>query len=177
MAMTHRGHLQTRLQTILTSIDQGAPDPYFYTQLFEKEKGVSLIAIFNNGIDPDPLFSGSVVGRIYLDPENNLCLALWPLTKDPPPSWRKEILLPAVKAFEFEFLGKITPPEHGVKEKSRPINAALAWKSHWSKTVREIPGVIRLTVYEEGVKEPSQYAFILPVAEPFVTYTTHKAAI
>lgn len=175
--MTHRGHLQTRLQIILTSIDRGSTDSYFYTKQFEKENGVSLVTIFDNGIDPDPVFSGSIVGRIYLDEGKNLCLATWPQTKEKNRPWRKEVLFTNVKNFEFEFLGKKSAPEHGVKDQSRPINATLAWKMDWPKTSKDVPGIIRLTLYEEDSKEPIRYAFILPVSEPFVTYLEKKTEI
>lgn len=177
MAMTHRGHLQTRLQSILTSIDQSAPAPYFYTKQFEKEKNLSLIAVFDNGIDPEPAFSGTIIGRIYLDPKRNLCLATWPLSKEKNPPWRKEILLPAVKEFRFQFLGKITPPEHGVTEKIEPINATHAWRSRWPKNMAEVPSIIRLTIHQETSEKPIQFAFILPIMEPFVTYREKQAAI
>jgi hypothetical protein len=174
LAISNRGHLQTRLQTILTSIDRGSMDPFFYTKQFEKEKNLSLIAIFDNGIDPDPQFSGSILARIYLDPEKNLCLATWPLTKEKNRPWRKEILFPNVKDFEFEFLGEKSASEHGIKENSRPITAKLAWKSNWAKTTHEVPGIIRLTLFEESSDKPLRYAFILPVSEPFITYSERK---
>lgn len=170
MALANRGYLQTRLQSILTSIDRGSPDPYFYTQQFEKEKTLSLFVIFDNGIDPEPAFSGSIMGRIYLDSKKTLSLDTWPLTQGKNDPWRKEILLPHVKDFEFEFLGAISASEHGKKESLRLINANYAWRSQWPKSLQPISGIIRLTVYEEGMKEPVRYVFILPVIDPFVTY-------
>ncbi len=174
MAITNRGHLQTRLQTVLTSIDRSSMDPFFYTKQFEKEKHLSLIAIFDNGIDPDPAFSGPILGRIFLDQDKNLCLATWPLTKDKNRPWRKETLFPHVKDFEFEFLGTTSASEHGTKESSRPITAKLCWKSNWPKSVHEVPGIIRLTLVEESSDKPLRYAFILPVSEPFITYSERK---
>jgi len=174
MAIMNRSHLQTRLQTVLTSIDRSQMAPFFYTKQFDKEKTLSLIAIFDNGIDPDPAFSGSIIGRIFLDRENNLCLATWPITKGKNRPWRKEILFPKVKHFEFAFLGEKTAAEHGAKESSVPITATLAWKSAWHKNVHEVPGIIRLTLYEETQSKPIQYAFILPITEPFITYYEKK---
>lgn len=176
MHVSKRGYLQTRLQSVLTSIDRGSLDPYFYTKQFDKEKNPSLILLFDNGIDPDPAFSGTILARIYLDEKKNLNLTTWPLNKKKDISWRNEILLSNVSDFEFEFLGKISASEHGRQEKIRPITATLAWRTLWPKSERTIPGIVRLTVYEEGVKEPVQYAFILPESEPFVTYR-EKAAM
>lgn len=151
-------------------------DPFFYTKQFEKETHPSLIAIFDNGIDPDPAFSGPIIGRIYLDRDKNLSLATWPLTKDKNRPWRKEILFPHVSDFEFEFLGEQSAAEHGTKENSRPITAKYAWKSTWPKAVHMVPGIIRLTLLEENSNKPLRYAFILPVSEPFITYSERKKA-
>lgn len=170
MAISNRGHLQTRLQTVLTAIDRGTAEPFLYTKQFEKEKSLSLIALFDNGIDPDPSYSGSIIGRIFIDQQKNLCLATWPLDKNKNRPWRKEILLPHVESLEFEFLGKRSATEHGKKEKIRPITATLAWRSFWSITQDDIPSIIRLSVREEKQKEPLRFAFILPTSEPFVTY-------
>lgn len=176
MTISNRGYLQTRLQTILSAIDSGSSEPYLYTKQFEKEKSISLITLFDNGIDPDPAYSGSIMGRIFLDEEKNLCLATWPLGNEKNRPWRKEVLLPHVKSFEFEFLGKRSASEHGKKEKIRPINANLAWRTEWAKFQSGVPSIIRLRVTEEKAKEPLQFAFILPSPEPFVTYMEKKAS-
>ncbi|MBX7066500.1 MAG: hypothetical protein K1X28_04660 [Parachlamydiales bacterium] len=165
MCISTRGHLQTRLQTIFTSLDHSA----FYTKTFEKEKSLSLVLSFDNGIDPEPDFSGPILGRIFLDPEHNLCLASWPATEEKTRPWRTEILQKNVSSFEFDFLGPNTAPEHGVKEKILPIDANLAWRSHWPKSLGKAPAIIRLTIYEEGKKDPVQYAFTLPISE-CITY-------
>lgn len=176
MAISNRGHLQTRLQTLLSAIDTGSSEPYLYTKQFEKEKSISLVTLFDNGIDPDPAYSGSIMGRIFLDSDKNLCLATWPLENEKNRPWRKEVLLPRVKSFEFEFLGKRTASEHGKKEKITPINANLAWRTKWAKFQSGVPSIIRLRVIEENGAEPLQFAFILPSFEPLVTYTEKKAS-
>lgn len=174
MCTNFRGHLQTRLQTVFTSVDRSAVDSYFYTKLLGKEPHLSLIVLFDNGIDPDPSFSGTILGKIYLDHEKNLCLCSWPLTSTENHLWRNEILFPKIEDFEFEFLGENSPPEHGVKETRRAINANLIWRSHWPKSLHGMPSVIRLNVYEEGNKEPTRYAFLLPVVD-CITYRGSKA--
>lgn len=174
MAVTSRGHLQTRLQNVLSSISHDSFDTPLYTKQFEKEPYPSLVAIFDNGIDPDPAFSGAVLGRLFLDGEHNLSLASWPLDKNKNHPWRKEILLPHVESFEFEFLGKNSATEHGKKETIRPINAALAWRTRWPKSQTEIPSIIRLTLQEEKSQEPLRFAFILPRPGHLVTYLRKK---
>lgn len=174
VAISNRSHLQTRLQTVFSAIDRSTSE-IFYTKQFEKEKSVSLITIFNNGIDPDPAYSGSVTGRIFIDPEKNLCLATWPLDKSKNRPWRKEILLSHIERLEFEFLGKRSASDSGKKEKIRPINAMFAWRELWSPSQAGIPSIIRLSVWEEKQKEPLRFAFILLTSEPLVTYIGKKA--
>lgn len=174
MAITARGHLQTRLQSLLSSISPPSFESPLYTEAFEKENSLSLVAIFDNGVDPDPAFSGPILGRLFLDEQSNLSLATWPLDKEHKHLWRKEILLPCVESFEFEFLGKNRAPEHGKKEKIEPINAAYAWHSHWSKSETRVPTIVRLNVQEEKAKEPLRFAFVLPRPDDLITYSEAK---
>lgn len=170
MAISNRGQLQTRLQSIFTTIDRGAGEPYFYTKQFEREKSSSLIAIFDNGIDPDPAYSGSITGRIFIDEEKNLCLATWPLDKSKNLPWRKEILLPQVESYEFEFLGALSASEHGKKEKVRSISPTVGWRSAWPESLTSVPTIIRMKIKQEKMEEPLYFAFILPAPASHVTY-------
>lgn len=107
-ALYQRQHFQTRISSLLNSIaprSSIAPSPgsSFYTL---NEKIPSLVAIFDNGIDPDPLFSGPILGKIYIDAGSNLTLALWPLEKTGKNLYRKEILLSGVENMRFQFLAK-----------------------------------------------------------------------
>jgi type II secretory pathway component PulJ len=176
-AIMDRNYLQVKLQTLFSSIDRSANAPYFYTQELEKEKTRGLVTIFDNGIDPDPAFSGTIQARLYLDENQNLCLTTQPFGSKTSHTSRKEILFPHVEHIEFEFLGKKRAPETGKQDDSRSINAAYAWRHEWSKTEREIPGIIRLTLQEKPSAKPIQYAFILPTAEPMVTYLKRGIAI
>ncbi len=169
MCILHRGHLQTRLQTVFTSIEPKEDRPFFYTEGLEREDFPSLFVLFNNGVDPDPSFSGPILGKIYLDEEKNLSLTTQPLNSEKSRSWRKEILFPKVQTFTFEFLGTQSPTEHGTKEKIYPINANLAWRTLWPRSLQKIPSLIRLKIYEEDTKDPLQFAFLLPIIDP-ITY-------
>lgn len=156
----NRAYLQTRLQSVLTSVIPGE----FYMKKFDREKTESLVIAFDNDIDPDPAFSGPIHGRIHIDEKQNLALSLWPPEQED--TWRKEVLLPNVERFEFEFLGK----KGTEKEKMRPINAQWAWRSRWTKTDLAIPSVIRLLVWEKKQEEPVRFAFLLPSSQPLITY-------
>ncbi len=175
MAISSRAYVQTRLQNILSSIHSDSIEASaLYTKYIDQEKQLSLIAIFNNGIDPDPLFSGSIIGRLYVDDDHNLALATWPLTKSKNPPWRKEILLTHVESFDLEFLGDASAAEDKNREKIRPITANYAWRSHHYPSQTTIPSMIRLTLQEEKNKEPLRFAFLLASTEPRVRY--HQGA-
>ena len=128
-----RQYLQTRLSDIFLSIAKERPDS-FYTKRFPKEKIESLVFFFDNGIDPDPHFSGVILGRLFVDEKNNLSLATWPLEKEiesEPLPWRKEILYPAVETIEPSFFGKTQ------KEK-------FSWETHWQKGEVTPPLMVRI---------------------------------
>ncbi len=151
--LCERQRLQTRLQDLFLS----AANTSLYTKkLPGDEKEESLVAVFDNGIDPDPAFSGKVLARVYLDADRNLSLAIWPhepaLKKNHP--WRNEILLSEVEGFEFLFFGK--------------KNMEFAWESRWTSNRNENPSMIRLRVQQKG--KSISYAFFFSSPEPLVTY-------
>jgi len=157
--LLERQRLQARLQDLFLSLR----DSSLYTKRFPKEKKESVVAIFDQGIDPDPAFSGSIVGRIYIDEEKNLSLAIWPLEKaGKKRPWRKEILLSNVEDFEFLFLGKNTGPA------IHPVNAQFAWYDTWPEERLDTPPMARLKVRQKGID--LFYAFFRASPEPLPTY-------
>lgn len=153
---------QTRLSILFTSLVPGStlphPLPSFYTV---EEGSTSLVTLFDNGIDPDPVFCGPVLCKLFLDPENNLSLALWPLNHPNPQFCRQEILLPQVKQLHFQFL---TLAQLGQPE----------WRTTWSKTSLTTPSVIRLQLGHQG--RDLNFAFHLPISEP-ISFQEEKSAI
>jgi type II secretory pathway pseudopilin PulG len=157
-----RQRLQTRLQDLFLTV---TPEhlPPIYTLVFPDEKKASLVVYFDHGIDPNPTFSGPVLGRIYLDEESNLVLAIWPLEKEKRNRpWRKEILLRHVTHFQFEFLGQRQ------KKEDVAVGNDLAWYQQWPKKRLEIPSMIRLAITQNKTK--LLFAFFLTTSEPFITY-------
>ncbi len=150
-----RQHFQTKLHDLFLS-----PSLLYTKKLADDQRKESLILMFDHGIDPDPQFSGSVIGRIYLDEKNNLSLALWP-SESKSQSWRKEILLSNVQEFQFSFLGKI---DKHVKKK---INSELGWHEKWIKSREDVPSMIRLRVKQK--ETTCSYAFF-PCKNELVNY-------
>lgn len=167
-ALLERQHLQNRLQSVLTSIVPVEDKASLYTKAFKKDEDPNLVLYFDNGIDPDPAFSGPTLARVFLD-QGSLCLATWPrdrqkMKKGPV---RQEILLHNVSSFHFRFL-------------VRNIDRSIGWKNEWPQKERwEIPSIICLDIWH-GIDKNEQpnlnLAFILPSQEPPIIYGEKKRA-
>ncbi len=170
-ALYERQHLQTRLSSLFTSIvPRSTVSPQHGSSFYSlNEKTPGFVAIFDNGIDPDPDFSGPILGKVFLDDQANLTLALWPLEKGEKKLFRKEILLPHVQNMRFQFLAKKNLQQ--VDPKAIPINAALEWRTNWPKYRWDIPSMIRFVIQQDD--NEISFAFSLPFIEPIVTY--HEA--
>ncbi len=167
-ALYQRQHFQIRLSSLFNSITPRSSMPpssgsSFYTLL---DKTPSFVAIFDNGIDPDPLFSGPILGKLYLDGGSNLTLVYWPLEKTDKPLYRKEILLHGVQNIRFQFLAKKTLQQKDSQAIS--INSSLEWRTDWPKNRWDIPSIIRVIFLHEN--QEISFAFMLPFIEPIVTY-------
>lgn len=165
-ALFQRQHFQTRMTTLFTSIVPRASTPPSTGSSFYTAEGKEIVAVFDNGIDPDPAFSGPILGKFFLDSDANLALALWPLEKLEKNLYRKEILLQQVQDIRFQFLAKKTAQAedpHAI-----PINESLEWRTNWPKTRWDIPSCIRLIVRQNN--QDIAFAFTLPFLEPIATY-------
>ncbi|MDE3055187.1 MAG: hypothetical protein KGI80_00605 [Verrucomicrobiota bacterium] len=141
-----RQHLQMRLSDLFLTLAKERP-PSFYTQAFPDAKEESIVLVFDNGVDPDPRFSGTILGRIFVDSKGNLSLAMWPLEKgDALLPWRKEILYSSVQKADFTFFG-------------RSQQETFVWDTHWSKERPSPPYMIRLKL--EKNQETTSFAWIL----------------
>ncbi len=162
-----RAYVQTRLEQIFTGLIAGDPKGSIYTQ------DESLVVVFNNGIDPDPSFSGPILAKIYLDEEHNLALALWPKeeVKKKERIWRKEVLLRNVSQCNWEFLGEkqgISTPEKK-RVAVRSVNGSLEWCSNWPLSFAGIPAVVRLVIALPDTV-PLHFAFRVPAGALIPTY-------
>ena len=163
--LLERQRLQERLESLLTNIEPQLLDhPSFYTDPISNNKTLSLIAVFNAGIDPDPAYSGPNTARLYLTKEGNFCLTQWPLKEE---GSRTETLLANVRALEWEFLGHPSDKNpHAVA-----ITDNWSWLKTWPKNKGALPSIIRLKFWcgidKNLQREPNlQLAVILPKQEP-----------
>jgi hypothetical protein len=155
-----REQLQTRLSSLFTSLVPRSflNMPSFYTL---EEGGIA--AIFDNGIDPDPAFSGPIRSALTLE-KGSLILTLFPLEEETPK--RREQLLSQVEAVHFQFLAKRDsqhPSPHAV-----PIGRTAEWRTVWPRESWDLPALIRMTLKQQ--EGDLAFAFPLPVSEPAIIY-------
>ena len=160
-------HLSMRLQTLLTNISSQSDlsdlaDAFFYTVQEES----SLVAIFNNGIDPDPLFSGPIRAKLFLK-NHDLILDLSPLEKMAKPMHRQETLLSEVNSLKLQFLAK--KDSLYLDPQATPIGNSFEWRTNWPKKRWDLPSHIRL--FLETVQGTQSFAFSLPFSEPTIIYS------
>lgn len=177
-----RLYLQQRLTDILStaSVEEnlfGNRELIFYTTKDENTSMLenSLILIYNNGVNALPWFSGTVLGRLYLDKNGRLCLTTWPS----PALWKKEgkvldklpskreILLEDVQNLSFEFY--VPPIAEEVKVKPKEVTtgrekiepAPGEWHKEWPDAYRELPALVKVVVETESM---DKFIFVIPVA-------------
>lgn len=184
-------YLENRLMAILPkAIAPNDPlkDFYFFTStpsdsLF-KVGSPSLIFTFDNGVNlVDAAFSNHVIGRIYLDKEGNLTLAVWPSIA----RWennenilaKREILLENVEELHFEFFvppdkqrsffqGE-TPPPGLQREEAEPKGT---WIKDWKYSYYQLPTLVKMHLKvntREGSKKKT-LVFPLVRSNKYIVY-------
>ncbi|MCB1111240.1 MAG: hypothetical protein H7A37_06665 [Chlamydiales bacterium] len=151
--------------------------------LLFKRGSETLLFTFDNGVDLDKQFSNHVLGRLFVDGEDNLVLAYWPSPKrwekDEVLPMKKEVLMRGVERIEFLFY---VPPERD-RSKLLGTQASVskglvveelprrdAWLPDWKYEYYQLPAMMRVTVKLVEKEEPLRYAFPLANAEEFIIY-------
>lgn len=142
-----RQNLQVRCQQIFATLlpSQLCPEnsPPFFTP--EKKDSsdlpVLLSVIYDQGVDPDPMFSGPVRAQFYIDEENNFICEVTPLEKNLQKHKRKEALWKEVKKLTFEYFAV------GVNEDKNTNN--FKWLKSWDKSNDKIPPMIKISIEDE----------------------------
>ncbi len=158
-------------------------EAYFF---FTDEEGRSLTFTYTHDPDIEPYFSADVIGEIYMDSQNQLCLSTWPSpahwTFEKPPV-RTEVLLKDVLAVSFEFY---VPPRFddkpvnplGVDTGDHKIEAPVGRLTSWRQSYGELPAMIKVIVrcanLNAEAPDFTEYAIQLPYAEKTITYLKDK---
>lgn len=126
-----------------------AEKPSFYTGTHPQAIGPSLIFTFDNGIDRTLEFCDDVMGMLYQNANQKLCLASW----DAQGGARNEILLENTEGFSLSFFDP--------KKKE--------WQSEWKKE-DPFPPFFKITwSFADQPKELLQSVFFFPQDTP-ITY-------
>ncbi len=139
-----RQHMQVRLHNLFSHlipsdfISKDITSSSFYTFIEDGNNTLKLRIFFDNGIDPDPAFSGIIQGDIFLE-DSQLILKSFPIDKKSS-AHRKEVLLSNVSSYIPLFYGE------KYHDKFNKKNGELNYFSIWQKNNPNIPYIIQFEV-------------------------------
>lgn len=188
-------YLEMRLATVLPKA-LSETDPknnfFFFTSLegneVIKQGTSSLIFSYNNGINLNRQFASHVLGRLFLDTQNRLILATWPIPKrwkeGASPEMKKEILMEDVESLSFSFFvalaadrSKVVEIKDKVKDKKIfTPSPPGAWIQEWKFEYYELPAILRIHIKKNSSpsqekKEEITFTFPLPNSNNVIMYT------
>lgn len=164
-------YLDQRLQKILQHADS---NPYFFTIPSERgTMGSSLVFTFDNGLRNEPLLSGIVLGKLFVDSKRQaLCLAIWPHPSHEVKRPNQTIvLLEDVSDLSFDFyfpphpFKKIVDPQ----EVGKP-HPQEGWQSSWLDDYHTLPPLVKIHVKRMGENRKIDYAFDLLYSPQHIIY-------
>lgn len=179
-------YLSTRLADILpkTTAPKSESDSFFfYTAPAGTEGSPSLVFSYNNGIKLDPDFSQDVLGRLYIDKDKRLCLAVWPSVARwgdlHTPPMKSEILMEPVESLAFRFY---IPPKKDRKKvwEQAKMDVKIAenftsteggeWRTDWPASWEQLPAIIEITLVTDKSSKPLILSYPLPNTNFMVVY-------
>ena len=145
-------HMRVRLNQLFSAL----LPPEGQSSTFHTEGG-EVMFVFDNGVDPEPIFSGAIRGKLYLDGSGQFVFEQSPLGEGNLPL-RREILCSKVEQMEFQFF-----------HVKRLYNDARGeWQTEWPAKQHELPPMVRLSLKKGGKEE--KFAFLVPTAGLMATY-------
>lgn len=186
-----RLYLSTRLTDIIpkaVSPQSKKGDFYFYTNTGGNASllpnSANLIFTYDNGIKLDQQFSNHVLGRLFVDKEKRLCIAVWPSTdrweEFHTPQMKCEVLMEGVEGMSFRFY---IPPKREwekvwqlgkMKKVKVPENMPLTdvgeWRTDWPAGWEQLPAIVEIILKMGKDKPPLVLAYPLPNSNFMVMY-------
>lgn len=139
---------EQRLHSILSKTNF---DTYFFSLNDGPEsiEGRNLVFTFDNGPQPHPKLSNTVLGRLYVDrTKHALCLGIWPHPKEKAQNPSQTlILLENVHDLNFQFYYPPNPFKKTVEPKE--VGHTIpdeGWQSHWKKEFDRVPVMMKLSL-------------------------------
>lgn len=140
----------------------------------------NLVFSYDNGIVLNPPLANEVLGRLYIDRDNNLTLMTWPARDQwepngPATAGHKEVLLPQVDSLTFEFLilpkKQKDPPKENEPTNPFPELPTLGWHQDlWKKEYDQIPSAVKIIIRTKPKDELITYAFPIPKSKDIVHF-------
>ncbi len=150
----------SKIHSILSSaINISNLPTYLNTSSFyldNKNDILKLVLYFDNGVDPDPCYSGPIQAEIFLE-NNSIMLKLTSIEKN---KKNKNItLISNVKSLTFNFL-----------ETSSVDSTKIKWSDKWEKEKQKIPSMVKLNIEFFNSKNVLSYVFFIPSSYDVITY-------
>lgn len=162
--------VQNRLQDMVRRILPPKEKRFFFTggndpALFLTGTS-NLIFSYDNGIVFDEALSNETLGRLFVDPENNLTLMTW-VKRDKwednvIPRFHSEVLLTGVTGFVIKFFAAYQD------NPDLPELSLGNWPDHWQREYQQLPALIQFVITKDGKEEV--YAFPIIGAQTKVVY-------
>lgn len=161
-----REHTYERLSTLFAKVE--ASEQYFFDEgqssfytdeVSENDTPSSLFFATKHPIDPDPSFSGYVVGSLFLDDDHHLTLELHPLKQESSEKIRIEKLIPNVKELRFTFY-KYQKESDDYENKASTLKQ-IDVSDRLDRTSKELPFAMTLTLERYTDTAPLEYTFFL----------------
>ena len=157
-------YLYEKLHSAFFALNHLDTMPPLYTETAPKNGSDILTIHYLAGIDPDPAFSGHVIGQLFLDEERNLRFVQSTLDRK---RERSEVLMSNIFAIEWQFLGPLTDDS----SQATAISGDWGWFASWKREKKSSPSLIRLNLWHNIDKkkqgEPNlRFAFILSGQDP-----------
>ena len=131
------------------------------TQGLFKENTQSLVFTFDNSVKLDKRMADLVIGRLFLDTDNRLTLATWPIPKrwkeNEPPPMTKEIIMENINTLSFDFY---YPPDKGPL---KIVNKENSNGGVQKPENRKLPAIITVVIQQKTKDEPEKISFVYPL--------------
>lgn len=189
-------YVENRLADILprTIYPKDADKDFFFftddVSQVTKNNNPSLVFTYDAENDLNKNISNHALGRLFIDPDQNLVLATWPspkrVKKKTPDQIRmkKEILMENVENLSFEFYvppeknrALLQAPKKNTSKQNAPsllqkveVESRDSWFTTWKREYRELPAIIKIHLKQKDQKEDITYAFPLPNSDQLIYY-------
>ena len=155
--LIEREHFQVKIKNIFSKISSIDIDDQTITMYTPKENEQTLFVIFDNGIDPDPNFSGPILGKFFIKNEN-FYLQTYPIINNKIiyDSFREEKVLSSIFSIKYFFLMENEISQE--KDSSEKLTKMLKYTSRYKKGNISLPPIIKMTIIDKN-KKTFNFAF------------------